>query len=175
MIKNTRQLIARIGETDQLFLAGNTPELALERSELRLDLVTLSELRQEQIYFLKEAIVLLEQGRIEFEEMSADIYIQLSLNLAKAYMLFFEITKETRYALITQQIMKPMSRAIHGEIYFFLAYASAAKKEPAMTRHWLSKYVTTAEYDAEILQSHPAFDDYRSEDWFQKLQKSKMH
>lgn len=39
--------------------ARNTPELALERADLRLQLVVLSHVRQEQIHFLQEAIVLL--------------------------------------------------------------------------------------------------------------------
>jgi len=84
-----KEIIARIGETDQLFLNGNTPELALERADLRLQLVTISQLRQEQVHFLQEAIVLLEQGRIEFEEMPLDLYINLSLHLVKAYMRIF--------------------------------------------------------------------------------------
>ncbi|PWF32506.1 hypothetical protein DBB30_32945, partial [Yersinia pestis] len=62
----TKQIIQRLGETDQLYLKGNTPELTLERADLRLQLVTLSELRQEQRHFLQEAVVLLEQGRVEF-------------------------------------------------------------------------------------------------------------
>ena len=64
MSTETQQVIARIGETDQLFLSNNTPELALERADLRLQLVVLSHIRQEQLHFLQEAIVLLEQARI---------------------------------------------------------------------------------------------------------------
>ena len=104
MRASSQQIIQRIGETDQLYLQGNSPELALERADLRLQLVTLSQLRQEQVHFLQEAVVLLEQGRIEFEEMPLSLYLNLSLHLAKAYMLYFEITKEDRFALITQQI-----------------------------------------------------------------------
>ncbi len=66
-----------LGKPTNFFLQGNTPELALERADLRLQLVSLSELRQEQIYFLQEAIVLLEQGRVEFEEMPVDAIYQL--------------------------------------------------------------------------------------------------
>ena len=101
MSNETKQVIARIGETDQLYLNGNTPELALERAELRLQLVLLSHVRQEQLHFLQEAIVLLEQARIEYEEMPLSLYLNLSLCLAKAYMIYFEITKEQRFALIT--------------------------------------------------------------------------
>ncbi|HJF28856.1 MAG TPA: hypothetical protein K8V79_11610 [Acinetobacter lwoffii] len=172
---NSQQIIERLGETDQLYLQGNTPELALERADLRLQLVSLSQLYQEQVHFLQEAVVLLEQGRVEFEEMPLRLYINLSLHLAKAYMIFFELTKEPRYALITQQILKPMTHYEHGEIYFFLAYASVSKNEPALTRHWLKKYSTSSEFDLELLQQHPAFEAYRSLEWFGKLLKSKMH
>ena len=54
MSNETKQVIARIGETDQLYLNGNTPELALERAELRLQLVLLSHVRQEQFFFFKQ-------------------------------------------------------------------------------------------------------------------------
>lgn len=66
----------------------------MERAELRMQLVTLSRVRQEQIHFLQEAIVLLEQARMEYEEMPMSLYLNLSLHLAKAYMLYFELNKE---------------------------------------------------------------------------------
>lgn len=172
---NTKQIIARLGETDQLFLNGNTPELALERADLRLQLVNLSKVRQEQVHFLQEAIVILEQSRIEFEEMPLSLYINLSLHLAKAYMMFFELTKEKRYAIITKQIMKPMVNYGHGDILLFLAYAHASNDEPSMTRHWLSKYAATTEFDLELLQKHPAFEKYHDLDWFKVFIKNKMH
>lgn len=175
MREHIQPIIQRIGETDQLYLEGNTPELALERADLRLQLVTLSQLRQEQIHFLQEAVVLLEQGRIEFEEMPLNIYIKLSLHLAKAYMLYYEITKENRFALITQQIMKPMTNYEQGDIYFFLAYATAIRDEPSLTRHWLIKYGKTQEFDLDLLQQHTAFQKFHNTEWFKQLLKSKMH
>ncbi|OTG81273.1 hypothetical protein B9T33_06265 [Acinetobacter sp. ANC 5054] len=175
MRQSSKQIIQRIGETDQLFLQGNTPSLALDRADLRLQLVEISKNNQEKVHFLQEAIVLLEQGRLEFDEMPMELYINLSLHLAKAYMVFFETTREQRYALITQQIMKPMSKAEHGGIYFYLAYASAVKQEPAMTRHWLTKYCKTDEFDMTTLLEHPSFTAYRQEEWFSKLCQSKMH
>ncbi len=175
MRENTKTIIQRLGETDQLFLQENTPALALERADLRLQLVAISEHRQEKVHFLQEAIVLLEQARVEFEEMPLELYINLSLHLAKAYMMFFEITQEQRYAIITQQIMKPMAHLEHGDIYFFLAYASAVKNEPSMTRHWLTKYSKTADFDLETLKNHSAFDSVQEELWFSKLIQSKLH
>ena len=169
MFENTPQVIARIGETDQLYLTNNTPELALERADLRLQLTTLSHFRQEQLHFLQEAIVLLEQARVEYEALPIALYLDLSLHLAKAYMLYFEITKERHFALITQQILKPLTPHNQGDIYFFLAYAAAVKQESSLTRHWLSKYRTTAEFDLELLQQHSAFDHLRQEVWFLSL------
>ena len=175
MSNETKQVIARIGETDQLYLNGNTPELALERAELRLQLVLLSHIRQEQLHFLQEAIVLLEQARIEYEEMPLSLYLNLSLGLAKAYMIYFELTKEQRFALITQQILKPLAYTENLEIYFFLAYASAAKQEQALTRHWLTKYLSCLDHDLALLHAHPAFTQARQQDWFKLLVKNKAH
>lgn len=175
MQMTAKQIIQRIGETDQLFLQGNYPNLALERADLRLQLVLLSQVRQEKIHFLQEAVVLLEQGRIEFEEIAIDLYINLSLHLAKAYMLFFETTHESHYALITQQIMKALTKAGHGDVFFFLAYAAAAKKEPALTRYWLGKYSKTPEFDLTIMKEHASFKDYQNQDWFREIITNKMH
>ena len=175
MSNETKQVIARIGETDQLYLNGNTPELALERAELRLQLVLLSHVRQEQLHFLQEAIVLLEQARIEYEEMPLSLYLNLSLCLAKAYMIYFELTKEQRFALITQQILKPLAYTESLEIYLFLAYASAAKQEQALTRHWLTKYLSCLDHDLALLHAHPAFTQARQQDWFKLLVKNKAH
>ncbi|OTG80616.1 hypothetical protein [Acinetobacter sp. ANC 4648] len=169
MFENTQQVIARIGETDQLYLTNNTPELALERADLRLQLTTLSHLRQEQLHFLQEAIVLLEQARCEYEEMPMPLYLNLSLHLAKAYMVYFEITKERRFALITQQILKPLTVNENGDIYLFLAYAAVVKQEYALTRHWLNKYSNTAEFDIELLQQHSSFSPLHTENWFLTL------
>ena len=74
MLKNTKHIVARIGETDPLYLENNTPELALERAQLRFELVKFSQVRQEQIHFLQEGIVLLEQARIEYEEIPMSLY-----------------------------------------------------------------------------------------------------
>jgi len=175
MFENTKKIIERIGETDQLYLENNTPDLALERADLRLQLVVISNSRQEQIYFLQEAVVLLEQARIEFEEMPMRLYLNLSLHLAKAYMLYFEITKEQRFALITEQILKPLSQHGHSDIYFFLAYASVSKNQTALTRHWLTKYSKSADFDLELLHKHPSFRVLREEIWFVELLQSKLH
>ena len=168
MSVNTTNIISRIGETDQLYLTNNSPELALERGDLRLELATISHSKQEQIHFLQEAIVLLETARVEYEEIPMALYVKLSLHLAKAYMVFFEITKETRYALITQQILRPLTINENADVYFFLAYAAVSKNEMAMTRHWIGKYLKTPAHDLTLLQSHSAFHPVRNAEWFPK-------
>lgn len=176
MQKETAKIIQDIGVSDQQYLDGNTHELAIKRANLRLELVTISRMKPEQIHFLQEAIVLLEQARIEFEgNISVKEYIGLSLHLAKAYMMYFEITLDPKFALITQQIIKPLSQHHDGDIYLMLAYSSAVKKEYAMTRHWLKKYATTPEFDIDIMYRHSAFSDIRNADWFQEIIKNKTH
>ena len=107
--------------------------------------------------------------------MPLTLFINLSLHLAKAYMMYFELTRDAKYALITQQILKAMTHYAHGDIFFFLAYASASKNESALCRHWLGKYSKTAEFDLELLQIHPAFNAYQTEVWFKQILKSRMH
>ncbi|MBO3639240.1 MULTISPECIES: hypothetical protein [Acinetobacter] len=175
MSDTSKMIVERIGETDQRYLDGNSPELALERGDLRLQLVTLSHNRQERLHFLHEAIAILEQSRVEFEEMPMSMYIDLSLQLAKAYMVYFELSQDNKFALITQQILKPLAHLNHGDVYFFLAYASIVKKELAFTRHWLDKYIKSEQLDLELLQQHSAFNSVRSLDWFKALIHSKTH
>lgn len=175
MAEDTQAIISRIGETDQLFLQQNTPELALERASLRLQLVHLSHSHAEQVHFLQEAIVLLEQARVEFEQMPLSLYLELSIQLAKTYLTYYEISQEQRFALITQQILKPLTAYEHAEIYFLLAYASISKNEPAMARHWLNKYAKSNHFDPLLLNSHPAFSNLKQQDWFIRLTKARLN
>lgn len=175
MSSETKHIISRIGETDQLYLSENTATLALERADLRLQLVVISQIKAEQIHFLQEAIVLLEQARIEHDELPLSLYLDLSLLLAKSYMLYFEISHEQRFALITQQILKPLAHYAHGEIYFMLAYASISKHEHALTQYWLKKYFATADADLRLLHSHHAFKPVHEIQWFKDMIKRKVH
>lgn len=144
------QLVKRIGETDQQFLQHNTPQLALERAHLRLQLVQLSELRQEKFYFLQHAIVLVEQARLEFEEMPISVYLSLSVSLAQAYLIYYELTLQTRFALIAEQILKPLAHWKDPSIYFYLAYAAVLQDHKALARHWLNKYQSHATADLKL-------------------------
>ena len=60
-------------------------------------------------------------------------------------------------------------------IYIFLAYASAAQQESALTRHWLTKYLSTAQCDLELLHEHPIFNPVRHETWYKNLIKLRTH
>lgn len=175
MRENTKHIIERIGETDQLFLQESTPDLALERADLRLQLVKLSHHRQEQIHFLQEGIVLLEQARIEYAEMPMRTYIALSIHLAKAYMIYFDITKEERFALITKQILKPLTCHDYGEVFLMLASACATKNETALAQHWLKKYSKTADFNLTHLAQYEIFDQFKNEAWFIEMIKSKLN
>jgi hypothetical protein len=104
----------------------------LERGNLRLQLVTFSNNRQEQLYFLHEALAILEQARIEFEEISIQLYVDLSLQLAKAYMIYFELSQDNKFALITQQILKPLSHLPYGDL-FLLGICLNGEKRTALT------------------------------------------
>ncbi|AOA59389.1 hypothetical protein [Acinetobacter larvae] len=177
MTAATAKLIAQIGATDQQYLQHNTPTLALQRGELRLQLVDISHSNQEKTYFLQEAIVLLETARVEFEEMPLSLYLALSVQLAKTYMVYYEITQQSRFALITQQILKPLAhyqQDQQAEIYFYLAYAAHVKQEPALCKHWLKKYVQCPKSSLQQLQQHPAFMPLHTAQWFKDLLKSRM-
>ena len=182
-MKASQQIIARIGETDQLSLQAPSPRLNLERAELRLELVCMSQMRQEQQYFLQEAIVLLEQARIsdpssdEGTDKAIDkaLFIALTLQLAKAYMLYFELNREAHFALITEQLLKPLAHHDDSEVYFYLAYAAVVREKLAMTRHWLSKYVVSPNFDMALLQQHSAFDALKPLNWFTQMLQQKLH
>ncbi len=132
-------LVARLGETDQAYLEQNTAELALVRGQVRLELAKLSKHKQEQHYFLNQAIAILELARIEFEEIELALYLKLSIVLAKCYMLHYDISHETRYALIVETILKPLAHHDDSEVYELLIKASQAQNKPALATHWQQK------------------------------------
>lgn len=169
------EIVALIGATDQSYLQHNTPELALQRAQLRLQLVSISHHRQEQIHFLHEAIVILEQSRLEFEEIPLPLYLDLSLCLAQAYMIYYELGHELKFATICQQILKPLAHHQQADCWFYLAYASAVKQEQALCKHWLHKYASSPDFDAQLLKQHHAFVALHPQPWFAALLRGKMN
>lgn len=132
-------LIQKLGETDQQFLIQNTPELALQRGQIRLALVEISQRQQEQLYFLKQAIVILEQARIEFDDIPLSTYLALSIQLAKTYMTYFDLTQQQHFALIAEQILKPLAHHQQQDIFQLLILAAQAQQHHAMAKHWQKK------------------------------------
>lgn len=132
-------LITQLGETDQQFLQQNSPELALQRGQLRLQLVALSKQKAEQIYFLQQALAILEQARLEFDDIDLNLYLDLSICLAKVYMMYFECTQDKKFAIITQQILKPLSHYQRIEIYQLLLESAQAQGHQAMQKYWQQK------------------------------------
>lgn len=143
----SKSIIERLGETDQLFLQENSAVLALERGELRLKLVALSKNKQEKIHFLHEALAILEQARLEFENIEMALYLDLSVLLGRAYMVYFELTQDSKFLIITQQIIKPLTSSNRSEVFLLLAHVCSYKKEFALTKHWLKKYIGSEHYD----------------------------
>lgn len=175
MMQSKTELIQAIGQTDQLFLMGNTPQLAYKRAKLRLNLIKYSQQRNEQLYFLQEAIVILEQARLEFDDIALELYLDLSILLAEAYLCYFKIEQKNHFATIIQQILKPLSHYPHADIYYYLSYASAIKQEHALTQHWLKKYFQTTQADLERILTPTIFQPYQQEAWWSKLLKSKLN
>lgn len=168
-----QQLIADIGASDQQFLIENRPELALKRAKYRLELIHYSNRIPEKIYFLQEAIVILEQARLLFEEIPLDLYLDLSIALAEAYLCYFKIEQKNHFATIIQQVLKPLSHHPRAELYFLLAYASAIKNEPALTQYWLKKYFQHPLSDLNDIITNPIFTQYQDQTWWTTLTRHK--
>ncbi|MFB2538639.1 MULTISPECIES: hypothetical protein [unclassified Acinetobacter] len=174
MMLARQELIAEIGDSDQAFLQENSPSLALRRAKLRLQLIPHSVQEAEQLYFLHEAIVILEQARLEFDEMPLSLYIDLSVALADAYFVYYTLEKQNRFAVIIQQILKPLAHHEHADIYYHLACVSAIQNKPAMLQHWLKKYLKHENSELARIHDNRVFVDFKELDWWQNLLKTKL-
>lgn len=169
----TRQLVQRLGETDQLAQHDSSLDLCRERAELRQQLAQLSVHRTEQLYLLGEAAVLLENAVLLAENQHT--HVQLSAQLADLYLQFFQVTQEQRYLLITGQILKPLAHSGQQPILWHLVRLSAVSQQPALTQHWLKKLlnsnqITWAQLD-DLVELHPM----RGSGWLQVLQQQYQH
>lgn len=163
------ELIARVGETDQIFLTAPTPLLALERAQLRQMLVALSHNQSEQLYFLGEAAVILELADAEAEDQAT--HVLLAAQLASVYLQFHQVTPQQRYLTVVGQILRSHSNAEYSPIFLGLARMDAAQGKTALTKHWLTRWlkVFDADVDSPFLAVYSEFKDYLSEDWFQQF------
>lgn len=134
-----QSLIKQLGDTNALYLTSNTPSLAKTRTTIRLKLAKLSTQQAERLHFIHEAIVIAEQACMQFDKTPLDLHISLSVVLAQAYLAYFEATEDIRYAVISEQILRPLSHYGNQEVYAGLTAASLAQNKPALARHWQAK------------------------------------
>ena len=170
---STRQLIERLGATDQLAQQDQSIALARERAELRQRLAAVSSQKTEQLYLLGEAAVLLENALLTADEQAT--HVQLSAQLADLYLQFFAVTHERRYLLIVGQILKPLSQSDYPPIGWHLLRLHALGQQPALTQHWLKKLLKSGLFTWQHLAELPELNPMRTQDWFSQLQQQYQH
>ena len=169
-------VVAKLGETDQQFLTMPSTDLAITRARLRLRLVDLSNHKQEQVYFLTEAVVLLETALVQAELL--DEALALSAALGETYLRFYQLTKEQHYLVVTRQVAKPLAHHNHPLILFTLVRSSVLEGHVAMAKHWLSRLMRLPNiHPLQVEDIHTAQDlsAVAHEDWFKQLLKQKLH
>lgn len=173
---NSAQVVAKVGETDQQFLAAPSANLAITRAQLRIRLVELSHQKSEQLYFLTEAVVLLETALMETEVLEE--VLELSATLGEAYLRFYDLTQEQRYLTVSRQIVKPLSHHAHPLILFILVRLSALEGSLALAKHWLTRLVRLPViYPLQVADIYQASEltTLAQEEWFKQLLKQKLH
>lgn len=170
---STRQLIARLGETDQLAQQDQSIGLARERAELRQRLAAISTQKTEQLYLLGEAAVLLENALLIADDQAT--HVQLSAQLADLYLQFFGVTHEQRYLLIVGQILKPLSQSDYPPIGWHLLRLHALSNQPALTQYWLRKLLKSGMISWLQLEDMPELQPLQQADWFLALQRQYQH
>jgi hypothetical protein len=164
MATTVHVLIARLGETDQLFLTAPTVQLAQERADLRQQLARYSVQTGEQLYLLGEAAVLLETTLVELDDVPT--HAQVSGQLAGVYLQFYQLTQEQKYLTIVGQILRPLSGSLCPAVLLGLARLDAARHKPALTRHWLGRLLALPDtYWTEVVDA-PEFAGWVNEPWF---------
>ncbi len=169
------EVVALVGETDQIFLTAPTPLLAIRRAQLRLELVAMSQHQSEQLYFLGEAAVILELATTEVEDQAT--HVLLAAQLAAVYLKFNQVTPQQRYLTVAGQILRPHSNSTCPAIFLCLARMDAAQHQVALMRHWLTRWLRIAnqESDTHALKTSPEFTDYQSEGWFKQCVVDAQH
>lgn len=137
-----KTLISRLNQTDKDYETQSTPELAYERASIRLELANFSQKSQEKQLFINQAVVILEQALISFDEMALNTHIQLSLLLGESYLSLYHLTQKTPYLTIAEQIVKPLSHHNYQVIYEKLATIHQLQNKPKLSQHWQNKAKT---------------------------------
>jgi hypothetical protein len=164
LAESVHDLVARLGETDQLFLTAPTVALAQERAHLRQQLTLYSVQKTEQLYLLGEAAVLLETTLTELTD--APTHAKVSGQLAAVYLQFYQLTLEKKYLTIVGQILRPLSGSAEPAVLLGLARLDAARQKPALTRHWLGRLVTLAQIPWDDLDDVPEFASLKHHAWW---------
>lgn len=170
---STHELVAKVGETDQQFLTQPTPMLAKLRSQLRIQLSKLSHQKQEQLYFLTEAVTLLELALLNVTSM--DEHLELSAALGESYIEFYHATKEQRYLVISTQVIKTLSQHDHPLILLALARLSAAQQHESLVKHWLTRLLRIEDADINAIKQTDELKPYHHQIWFKQLLQTKIH
>lgn len=170
---DAKQLISRVGETDQEFLTAPSPELANTRALLRLALANLSRQKAERTYFLTEAAALLELALMDNEDLAHAL--QLSSSLSEIYLSFYQLTHEQRYLTICNQILKPLAHHEDANILLRLVRTNAAANHPALTKHWLGKLLKLQDADIAQIRHSSELSVFKGTDWLEELLKQKLH
>ncbi len=166
------EVVALVGETDQIFLTAPTPQLAIRRAQLRLVLVDLSQHQSEQLYFLGEAAVILELATTEVEDQAT--HVLLAAQLATVYLQLNQVTPQQRYLTVAGQILRSHSNSESPAIFLALARMDAAQHQVALMKHWLKRWLkvvnqeSDSDSDVGALLTSPEFRDYQSEVWFKQ-------
>lgn len=137
-----KTLITKLNQTDYDYQAHNTPELAYERASIRLELANFSQKSQEKQLFINQAVVILEQALMGFDELALNMHIQLSLLLGECYLSLYHLTQKTPYLTIAEQIIKPLSHHNYQVIYEKLATIHQLQNKPKLSQHWQTKAKT---------------------------------
>lgn len=174
---SSAELVRQIGETDQQFLVNPTAELAKFRAHLRVQLAEFSHHKNEKMYFLSEAAVLLEMALMNVDDLQQ--HLQLSAALGETYLSFYHLTHERRYLTIITQVVKPLAHHGHADILLVLARLSATEQHPSLLKHWLSRLLSlpslNLQTDLQALTQAREIAPYLGEDWFKQLIKPKLH
>lgn len=139
-------LIAQLNQSDKAYETQNTPKLAHTRASIRKQLANFSKHPKEKQLFLNQALIILEQALLTFEEMPITTALQLNLLLADCYLSLYEIDKKAHYLIISEQIIKPLAHHNYRPIYELLSHIHHLQNKPKLSQHWQNKAKTAKEF-----------------------------
>lgn len=139
-------LIAQLNHSDKAYDTDNTPKLAHTRASIRKQLANLSKHHKEKQLFLNQALIILEQALISFEELPITTFLQLNLLLADCYLSLYELDKKAHFLIIAEQLIKPLAHHNYRPIYELLSHIHHLQNKPKLSQHWQNKAKTGKEF-----------------------------